>query len=193
MPGLNRMREAIRRFTAPTDTAGAEVNRTGGVHRSRQAIHMLFAAFRRWDDVCRRFQEQMQETRRDGEWLCRETMRKERRARRRSLVLLLRQMDPEQRREFRQHRYFHVTGGSTGDIYRIRVDMIANIDVLRSDGKVRHRLCVRPGGDIPIYDVMAAQLLHLQDPATEYRFLRTANIHTTLPEDHLCLRSTWVS
>jgi len=84
MPGLNRMKEAIRRFSASTDTAGAGVNRTGGVRWSRQAMDMLLADSRRWDDVCRRFQEQMQETRRDGEWLCRETMRKERRARRRS-------------------------------------------------------------------------------------------------------------
>jgi hypothetical protein len=108
---------------------------------------------------------------------------KDRRAERRALVLLMRQLNLEQRQEFRKWRYFHVTGGSSGDRYRIRVGKIANIDALRDDGTVKHCLCVTLTGGVPVYDVMAAQLLYLQDAATERRLLREANIHPARPED----------
>lgn len=100
----------------------------------------------------------------------------ERRAKRKSLCLLLKQLSAEQRREFRASKQFHVTGGSTGVRYRIRVDPFSNIDVLYPNGHIRHQLCAYPTGDVPVYDKMAAQLLHLQDPATETRFLQKANI-----------------
>jgi hypothetical protein len=84
-----------------------------------------------------------------------------------------------------------VIGGRTGDRYRIRVGTIANIDVLRDDGIVKHRLCARLVDDVPAYDVMAAQLLHLQDATTELRFLRQANFQSTLSEDYVSYRTTW--
>jgi hypothetical protein len=108
---------------------------------------------------------------------CTTVMRKDRRAERRSLVLLMKLLNQEQRQEFRHSGHFHVTGGSTGERYRIRVGKIANIDALRDDGTVKHCLCVTPIGGVPVYDVMAAQLLHLQEPATERRLLRDANIY----------------
>jgi hypothetical protein len=66
--------------------------------------------------------------------------------------------------------------------------MIANIDVLGDDGKVEYRLCVTPTGGVPMYDVMAAQLLHLQDCATEEKLLRQANIHPAIPKNRACSR-----
>jgi hypothetical protein len=114
-------------------------------------------------------------------WL--EAMRKERRANRRALVLLLKLLNPVQRQEFRTMGYFHATGGNSGTRYRIRPDTIANIDVLCDDGRVKYRLCVTPTGGVPMYDVMAAQMLHLQDPVTEPRLLRQANIHPARRED----------
>ncbi|HJV50729.1 MULTISPECIES: hypothetical protein [Oxalobacteraceae] len=135
----------------------------------------------------------MRKAQRDSDRTRRDVIRCERRANRRSLTLLLKQLNPEQRREFRHYKHFHVIGGSTGERYRIRVDLIGNIDVLRYDGKVKYRLCVRPAGEIPVYDVMAAQLLHLQDAETEQRFLQRGNVLSALPEDHICLRSTWAS
>jgi hypothetical protein len=75
-----------------------------------------------------------------------------------------------------------VVGGSSGDLYRIRSGTIANIDVLRNESKVKWRLCVHPKG-VPMYDVMAAQLLHLQDPLTEKRFLRHANVIAPFAQD----------
>jgi hypothetical protein len=110
------------------------------------------------------------------------TVRDERRAKRRALSLLMRLLSPEQRQEFRQYRYFHVTGASSGDRYRIRIDLIANIDVLDDNGKVWHRLCVHPAGAVPLYDVMASQLLQLQDPIAEVRLLQQANVFPPLTE-----------
>lgn len=94
--------------------------------------------------------------------------------------LLLGLLNDEQRREFEARGCFHVTGGCTSDRYRIRVDSAVNVDLLGADGKVRYHLCARPSGDIPMYDVMAGQLLFLQDRVTESFFLSQAKKHVTL-------------
>lgn len=100
-----------------------------------------------------------------------------RRAQRRALMLLLGLLSPQQRQEFSRKRYFHVTGGSTGTVYRIRAGVVANIDVLDAAGNVKHRLCFHPIGGVPLYDVMAAQVLYLQDPDAEQRVLHQAIVH----------------
>lgn len=102
------------------------------------------------------------------------------RAAQRARTLLLSLLSDVQRREFQANGYFHVTGGSSGDRYRIRFDSTVNIDVLDADGSARYHLCARPTGDIPMYDVMAGQLLYLQDGGTEAQFLDQANRHVTL-------------
>lgn len=94
--------------------------------------------------------------------------------------LLLDLLSEEQRLEFQSRGFFYVTGGNSGDRYRIRLDSAVNIDVLGTDGTVRHHLCARPTGNIPMYDVMAAQLLYLQDRASEAYFLDQAKRHVTL-------------
>jgi hypothetical protein len=124
-----------------------------------------------------RLEEQLQEQQRKSRLAWERAIRDERRAKRRALTLLLGLLSEAQRETFRRLGYVLVTGGSTGDLYRIRVEINANIDVLRPDGTVRCRLCVLPAGGVPVYDVMAAQLLHLQDPTTEKAFLRRANIY----------------
>ncbi|MGH7461883.1 MAG: hypothetical protein ACREMA_12785, partial [Longimicrobiales bacterium] len=58
---------------------------------------------------------------------------------------------------------------------------------------VMYRLCAHPAGDIPVYDVMAAQMLHLQDAATEQRFLQHANVHPALSEEGLRARAAWIT
>ena len=105
-----------------------------------------------------------------------ESIRQERAAKRRALGLMLRLLNPAQRAEFRHALHFHVIGASTGERYRIRVESIANIDVLGDDGRVKYRLCVQPASDVPIYDAMASQLLQLQDPVAEIRLLKQANV-----------------
>ncbi|MES2756674.1 MAG: hypothetical protein V4693_04805 [Pseudomonadota bacterium] len=123
--------------------------------------------------------EWWQAARRTREKLRHEALQRAR-AEQRALSLLIGLLDPEQRREFQSHGYFHVIGGSTGDRYRIRLDSAVNIDVLGEHGIVRYHLCARPNGNLPMYDVMAAQLLHLQDSGAELRFLSQANRHVTL-------------
>lgn len=70
--------------------------------------------------------------------------------------------------------------GSSGDRYRIRMDTAANINVLNMDGNPKYRLCAGPV-DVPVYAMMAGQLLYLQDPASERQFLRHAKIHPVYP------------
>jgi len=144
-----------------------------------------------WRTIYRFVQEQL-EAQRNLELATQKAMRKDRRAERKALSLLMSLLNPEQRRDFRECRHFYVTGGSSRERYRIRVGMIANIDVLGNDGKVKYRLCVTPTGGVPVYDVMAAQLLHLQDSVTEEQLLRQANVHPAVPEDRVCSRLAWI-
>jgi hypothetical protein len=102
------------------------------------------------------------------------------RAEQRALSLLLNLLSHEQRHQFQTYGCFYVTGGSSGDRYRIRLDSAVNVDVLGEDGTIRYHLCARPSGDIPMYDVMAGQLLFLQDQAAETHFLEQAKRHVTL-------------
>jgi hypothetical protein len=156
-----------------------------------RALETLRAGGRRLYRFCERLKDEVHQSERRSERIRKETIRNERRASRRALVLLLTQLNPKQRQDFRTNGYFHVIGGRTGDRYRIRVGTIANIDVLRDDGVVKHRLCARLVDDVPAYDVMAAQLLHLQDATTELKFLRQANFQSTLSEDYVSYRTTW--
>lgn len=101
-------------------------------------------------------------------------------AEQKALSLMLSLLSREQRDEFDKFGYFHVTGGSSGDRYRIRRNSGVNVDVLGKDGHVEFHLCARPCGDIPMYDVMAGQLLFLQDRDAEAHFLQHARRHVTL-------------
>lgn len=127
--------------------------------------------------------------RRCRDWLRASLRARERRSRQaqqkaqaeqRALSLLLNLLSQEQRGEFEKYGYFHVTGGSSGDRYRIRRNSGVNVDVLGDDGNVDYHLCARPCGDIPMYDVMAGQLLFLQDRDAEAKYLERARKHVTL-------------
>lgn len=164
---------AVRRFIG---SAGSQVMRSGG---SR------LRGFYRWT------REQVMEARRNNEMLLQEETRHARRAQRRALTLLMGLLSPAQREEFRASRQFHVIGGGTGTRYRIRAAALVNIDVIGSDGTVTHRLCAHPAGDVPLYDVMAAQMLHLQDPVTEQRFLQQAYVHSVVPGVRIRAGTAW--
>lgn len=194
MPGLSRAWHAICRFITGNDTTiPDDLGRVADSIPLRGNRQHLRGGSRWLSRIWARFKHEMEDPQQRRERVRRNAMWQERRATRRALILLMKLMNPGQRQEFRDCRYFHVIGGSTGERYRIRVGTIANIDVLRPDGAVKHRLCARPSDDVPVYDVMAAQLLHLQDPASEQRFLLQANIQPTLPEDRSGYRATWVA
>lgn len=194
MEGLNRAWQGICRFVLHRDAVGAAGYEPGGMRPARRASSRNAHPARRWLTLLwERIRRGLEDPQQRRERARRDAMWQERRAIRRSLTLLMKQLNARQRQEFREHRYFYVTGGSSGDRYRIRVGTIANIDVMGAENAVRHRLCARPADDVPVYDVMAAQLLHLQDAATEPRFLLHANVQPTLPEDRTAYRSTFAS
>ena len=174
-PALQR---TLRRFFGAADPAAgqAQGRREGGLH-----------GFYRWA------REQVLDARRHNEELMRDERRNVRRAQRRSLSLLMRLQSPAQREEFRTTRQFHVIGGKTGTRYRIRAATLVNIDVLDNDGAVMHRLCAHPTGDVPLYDVLAAQMLHLQDASTELRFLQQAYVHSALPDSRVRSGNLWTA
>jgi hypothetical protein len=195
MPALNRAWRTICRFIARTNTpvtVDPETGRTNNVHWRNDALETVRAGSSRLHGFYDRFREQVLETPPTSVMVMQDEMRKDRRAKRKALTLLMRLLNPEQRQEFRKFRHFHVIGGSSGNRYRIRVATFANIDVLCVNGTVMYRLCAHPTGDVPVYDVMAAQLLHLQDPLTERRFLQWANVHLALSEDRVPSRSAWI-
>ncbi len=192
MPALHWAWSALQRFVTRANPVDRGTDSSSAGSKTTETLDVLDVVSN-WLYRFERLKVQVHESERRTEQVRREMMRNERRATRRALVLLLKQLNPRQRHEFRKDGYFYVTGGSSGDRYRIRVDVIANIDVLRSDGMVKHRLCARLADDVPVYDVMAAQLLHLRDSETEQRFLQRANFQSTLPEDHVFSRMTWTA
>lgn len=195
MPTLKRAWRAVCRYIARANTpatANPQTGSAGNVHWRNDGPDTVHADNSRLHGFYDWVKDRMLEAQRDSELVMQEEMRKDRRAKRRALSLLMKLLNPEQRQEFRRYRHFHVIGGSSGNRYRIRAAAFANIDVLGTDGKVRHRLCAHPAGDVPVYDVMAAQMLHLQDPVTEPRFLQRANIHPALSEDRVRSSSVWM-
>lgn len=195
MPILQETWRVVRRVlfrTNPPASARLQNGRAGNGSGRNNASLAARADGNRLRGFYEWVKEQMLEAQRDSELVMQEEMRKDRRAKRRALSLMMRLLSPEQRVEFRKYRHFHVIGGSSGNRYRIRAAAFANIDVVGSDGKVRHRLCAHPAGDVPVYDVMAAQMLHLQDPTTEPRFLQRANIHPALSDDRARASSVWI-
>jgi hypothetical protein len=94
----------------------------------------------------------------------------DRRARERSLNLLVRCLTRAQRAEFECSQAFKVRG-KTGQEYRITYAASANIEVLTQSGMVSHRLCAGPVG-VPVPAVMLAQKLMLE--TQEHEILRIA-------------------
>lgn len=195
MAGQSRAWQVLCRVMLGPDALPASPAEQASGERANEPSRQTAArALWRWvKRVWERVRREMEDPQQRRDRARRDALSQERRATRRSLVLLMKQMTPRQRQEFREHRYFHVIGGGSGECYRIRVGTIANIDAMREDGTVKHRLCARPVDDVPVYDVMAAQLLHLQDPASEPHFLLQANVQPTLPDDRSAYRTAWAA
>lgn len=86
-------------------------------------------------------------------------------------------LSSSQRAEFANREHITVTGRS-GARYRIRKGTSGNVAVLRGETEqVMNHLCFHPADyySLPVYDVMLAQLLHLQDDDVSIR--RVANVH----------------
>jgi hypothetical protein len=190
MPGLHQARQVLARFfggagpaadmQASRDAAGAASGAYAAMRR-----HARLARFAAWVN------DYLDSARRRNEQAAIEETKSYLRAKRRSLTLMLSLLNPRQREEFRNYHYFHVTGGKTGTRYRIRVASFANIDIIGPNGRTISRICAHPAGDVPVYDVMAAQMLHLADAATEKTFLRYANVHPVVGAERRADGAFW--
>lgn len=198
MPGLPQARQALARFFSgagpvadvqtPPDAAdavpGARSLRATRILARRR--HTRLGRFAAWINDC------LDAARRRNEQAAIEETKSYLRAKRRSLTLMLGLLNPQQREEFRNYHYFHVIGGKTGVRYRIRVASFANIDIIGPNGRTMSRICAHPAGDVPVYDVMAAQMLHLADAATEKTFLRYTNVHPVVGSERRTDGAFWV-
>lgn len=103
-------------------------------------------------------------------------MRRQLRANRETLALLLRVLSPRQRQSLRETGSFMLLGGASGLRYRIHANGLANIDQLDAGGAVAYRLHIAPARELALPGWLAMQALHLQDPETEYPFLAAAQV-----------------
>lgn len=104
-------------------------------------------------------------------------LRRQLRADREALALLLRVLSRRQRESLREQGCFHVIGGASGLRYRLRAAGEPNIDQLDAGGAVEYRLHIAPACALAFPGWLAMQALHLQDPETEHPFLAAAQVH----------------
>ena len=104
---------------------------------------------------------------------------------RKAKELLEKMLDDTQLKEFAATKTFHVKGGKSGVVYRIKCGLQHNVDIVEG-GKIVANLCgyVQPPDSsqyVPAEDNMLAQKLLLEHPETEDVFLRAANRTPRLP------------
>jgi hypothetical protein len=78
------------------------------------------------------------------------------------LELLKSNLTSNQLDEFLTYRRFHVVGGVSGRIYRIRFTSAMNVEELDEEGQCVRRLCFFPEGQLVEGDVVLAQKVALQ-------------------------------
>ena len=76
--------------------------------------------------------------------------------------LLTTWLPPEQMEQYDSHNYFEVTGCHTGNRYRIRHGIAANVYELDDVGRPRAGWCFVPNGHLVAGDVMLAQKIALE-------------------------------
>jgi len=94
-------------------------------------------------------------------------------ARARANLLLGENLSLTQREQFHECGYFTVTGGETGNCYRIWRGYQMNVEEIDKNGKRLHVLCFMPEGHLAQGDVMLAQKIALE--LFEFDALKIAN------------------
>ena len=79
------------------------------------------------------------------------------------MKLLLKNLSPRQREQYREFGYFDVTGSDTGRRYRIFHGRFSNIRELGADGRLEIGKCFMPEGDLVAGDCMLAQKIALEN------------------------------
>jgi hypothetical protein len=95
-------------------------------------------------------------------------------ARARSLHLLRENLTPDQLQQLTKQGFFEVTGGATGNHYRISRGTSMNVSKLDSKGSAISRLCFYPASALAEGDILLAQKLALE--LYELDTLAVANI-----------------
>jgi hypothetical protein len=98
------------------------------------------------------------------------------RGERQALCMLLAMLNDMQRRSLRESACFHVRGGASGTLYRLRAKGQAEIDQLDHDGKAQYRLRIPAVRMLPLHTALLVHALHLQDPESEHAYLSAAEI-----------------
>ena len=80
----------------------------------------------------------------------------------RAVRLLRQNLSLDQRRQYDNHRFFDITGGATGDRYRIHVGYQLNVERYGVHGALVQVLCFSPNGTLPVPDIMLAQKIALE-------------------------------
>jgi hypothetical protein len=93
-------------------------------------------------------------------------------AKEKSHKLLLSILDPKQQEELKTKGHFHCKS-KKGVLYRIYTGTHGNVKRLDDRGKEIESLCIQPD-NVPVYDAMLAQKLHIELNEDEFR--KTANI-----------------
>lgn len=107
-----------------------------------------------------------------------EKAKKRKEAREKAEALLLANLSPEQRDQFKKQGNFVVHSSDKDRFYRVTYGQAGNVLLIeKASGKVLKRLCIHPPFEhgLPTEDVMLAQKLLLE--ADEKAFLKTANHH----------------
>jgi hypothetical protein len=81
---------------------------------------------------------------------------------RRGVELLLANLTPQQRRQYRRDRYFEVIGGQSGTRYRLWHCFQQNIEELDAEGRRRGLWCFHPRETLVLGDVLLAQKTALE-------------------------------
>ena len=84
-------------------------------------------------------------------------------AEQKALTLLREWMSPAQLARFESYGHFEVIGSRTGKRYRIRPNLVVNIDELDERGAPVATWCFGPEGDLPRGDIMLAQKIALEN------------------------------
>ena len=79
-----------------------------------------------------------------------------------ALQLLRENLSTDQCQQYDNHRYFDVTGGTSGKRYRIRHGRQMNVDELDNTGRPVRWLCFLPEGWLPTGDILLAQKIALE-------------------------------
>jgi hypothetical protein len=110
----------------------------------------------------------------EAQRIAKEINERRRQAKEKATLLLMENLDSNQREQFQKAKTFIVHSRDGQRRYQIEYGIAGNVKLLREDGKPVTKFCIHPEDySIPVEDVMLAQKLMIE--AAEDEFIRIAN------------------